>query len=134
MTDLTKITTPFGLLDPETQKALRDWPHGVEVWCGGMWQIIQSSPVNPDFTYRARPAPLTKPSIDWSHIAPEWKWLAVDGDGKAAIYTHEPYKGKTMWDYPGYGSCIYVGGLFASYTPGTCDWTESLVQRPEVAR
>ena len=30
--DLTDNKTPFGLLTPEEQEHLRNWPHGVEVW------------------------------------------------------------------------------------------------------
>jgi len=62
MTDLTKITTPFGLLDVKTQQALRDHLAAggeVEVFNNGWREIVGAdfyfgSPV----TYRAKPKPL----------------------------------------------------------------------------
>jgi hypothetical protein len=62
MADLTKITTPFGLLDVKTQEALRDYVFAggeVEVFNNGWHKIVGSdfffgSPV----TYRAKPKPL----------------------------------------------------------------------------
>lgn len=131
MTDLTKITTPFGLLDPETQEALRKWEHGVEcfsassVWC---------EPINMVFfahcTYRARPAPLVPDTIDWSHVAPEWKWMARDGRGGVMLYNDEPHISVgDIWDC---GSGDYhEAEAFASYRRGTVAWQDSLVERPE---
>ncbi len=72
----------------------------------------------------------TKPSIDWSHVKGEYKWLSVDKDGCAYVYTDEPERsGSDCW-YSHNGGLNKVNGL-ASYTPGTCDWKESLVERPE---
>lgn len=58
MTDLTKITTPFGLLDPETQGALMDHCGPWEVFTDQGWEK-PSEPVGwfPARTYRVRPAP-----------------------------------------------------------------------------
>jgi hypothetical protein len=55
--DLTKITTPFGLLDEATQKALRE--------CGGPWQCVSDfgwtelphASFLPRLTYRQKPQP-----------------------------------------------------------------------------
>lgn len=127
--DLTKIDRPFGLLDPETQEALRKWEHGVEcfnatsVWC---------EPINMVFfahcTYRARPAPLVPDTIDWSHVAPEWKWMARDEDGLVYFYTGKPNMGAYNWDsISEWEYCT----AFASYRRGTVAWQDSLVQRPE---
>lgn len=58
MTDLTQITTPFGLLDEETQQALRDWPHGLEVFCpSSEWRDAGCEHFFNDIAYRAKPAP-----------------------------------------------------------------------------
>ncbi len=62
MIDLTKITTPFGLLEDETQKALHDHLAAggeVEVFNNGWHDVVHAdfcftSPV----TYRAKPKPL----------------------------------------------------------------------------
>lgn len=55
MTDLTKITTPFGLLDEATQEALRE--------CGGPWEVFYDDGWNVTYqpgwfynlAYRQRP-------------------------------------------------------------------------------
>lgn len=59
MTDLTKITTPFGLLDAETQKALREhggpyemffnegWRTGAPVWAGACTYRVKPQPPKP---------------------------------------------------------------------------------------
>ena len=71
-----------------------------------------------------------KPSIDWSHVKGEYKWLSVNKDGSAYVYTNEPERsGSDCW-YSHNGSFNEVNGL-ASYTPGTCDWQDSLVKRPD---
>jgi len=128
MMDLTKLTTAFGLLDAETQQALRDWPHGWDVYdIWGAWQTLMGPMWMPNNVYRARPAPVTKPSIDWSHVAEGWNWLAVDANSLAYVYEHLPEWGESGW--------MSSGGLtnapvFASYRPGTCDWRDSLICRP----
>lgn len=69
MTDLTKITTPFGLLDAETQEALK--AHGGP-WeflnLSGSWNKLVSPAWQLDSTYRVRPAP-PKPRECWSYDA-----------------------------------------------------------------
>ena len=72
----------------------------------------------------------TKPSIDWSHVKGEYKWLSVDKDGSVYVYGNEPeHSGRDYW-YSQEGIHYEVSGL-ASYTPGTCDWKDSVVKRPE---
>jgi hypothetical protein len=61
MTDLTKITTPFGLLDAQTQQALRDHHYvgggTVEIFHNG-WTEIHDPSFSSSATYRAKPKPL----------------------------------------------------------------------------
>lgn len=66
MTDLTKITTPFGLLDAETQEALRAHGGPYEVWAsGGEW--IPTNPAwNLSLVTRVKPQP-PKPREWWVH-------------------------------------------------------------------
>ena len=71
-----------------------------------------------------------KPSIDWSHVKGEYKWLSVDKDGSAYVYEDEPERSGSDYWFSHNGSLNEVNGL-ASYTPGTCDWQDSLVKRPE---
>lgn len=63
--DLTKITTPFGLLDKETQDALKAWPHGHEIYdMDGKWCSVDVPLFNVGFAYRACHAP-KKPREFW---------------------------------------------------------------------
>ncbi len=60
MVDLTKIEKPFGLLDAQTQEALRAWPHGVEFFNNvGRWRDALAPDWSSGLTYRAKPAPVT---------------------------------------------------------------------------
>ena len=72
----------------------------------------------------------TKPSINWSHVKDEYKWLSVDATGSAYVYEDEPERSESDHWYSHKGSLSEVNGL-ASYIPGTCDWKDSLVKRPE---
>lgn len=74
-------------------------------------------------------AAIIKPSIDWSQIKDEYKWLAVDENDSAFVFEKEPsIDGAPYW-YIG-GTYFEVNGL-VSYSRGTCDWKYSLVKRPE---
>lgn len=128
MTDLTKLTTPFGLLDPETQEALKAHGGPYEFFDGSDWQSTSRCDDTPTLAHRVKPQPLTKPSIDWSHVAPEYKWLARDESGYVFLYPEQPFAYNGIWKCDG-----RFGGyrMFASCTPGTCDWRDSLVERPE---
>ena len=71
-----------------------------------------------------------KPSIDWSQINDKYKWLAVDANECAYVYENEPnIDGSTFWCS---SSATYfpVNGL-VSYSRGTCDWKDSLIERPK---
>jgi hypothetical protein len=136
---LTNITTPFGLLDPETAKALKE--------CGGPWEFYTDHGIwkpadDPAWVWRTvyRKAADTKPSIDWTHIAEGWNWLARDADGLGFLYTEKPQVFTTCWMGEGkeyarthtsyrFGTCDWRNSLI-SYRPGTCDWRESLICRP----
>ena len=72
----------------------------------------------------------TKPSIDWTHVNEKFKWLAVDVNGEAYVYENEPKVGVDSYWLCQEGTLYEVNGL-ASYTPGTCDWKDSLIERPK---
>lgn len=75
----------------------------------------------------------TKPSIDWSQIKDEYKWLAVDVNNCAYVYENEPnIDGIAYWCSSG-ATYFNVNGL-VSYSRGTCDWKDSLVKRPELVQ
>ncbi len=62
--DLTKITTPFGLLPPETQKALKEHGGEIEVYGDPDWKPKSLDPWFGNLTYRVRPEP-PKPREWW---------------------------------------------------------------------
>ena len=71
---------------------------------------------------------LTKPSIDWSHVSPEYNYLVQDSDGEGYLCGEEPACVESGWCAESH----YVSAnALASYVPGTCDWQDSLVKRPE---
>ena len=73
---------------------------------------------------------VTKPSIDWTQIKDEYKWLAIDVNECAYVYENEPnIDGSAYWCSSS-ATYFHVNGL-VSYSRGTCDWEDSLVKRPE---
>lgn len=80
-------------------------------------------------TDRIKPKELIPDSIDWSHVAPEYKWMARDEDGKAYLHIAEPDIGPSEWHSD--ETLVYgYAQTFASYKQGTVDWKDSLVKRP----
>jgi hypothetical protein len=62
---LTAITTPFGLLDAETQEALRAHGGPWEYWSGHRWMAPDERPGwFPELAYRVKPSP-PKPREWW---------------------------------------------------------------------
>lgn len=57
MIDLTKITTPFGLLDEETKEALKSHKGEIEIYTSGGWCVCVRPPWDCACTYRAKPGP-----------------------------------------------------------------------------
>ena len=71
--------------------------------------------------------PKTKPSIDWSQIKSEYKWLARDSNGAPHVFAHEPECLVAQW----YAHFPYArADSLVSYALGDCDWKDSLVERP----
>ena len=71
---------------------------------------------------------VTKPSIDWSHVSSEYNYLVQDSDGEGYLCGEEPSRVKSGWN----ARSPYISATaFTSYEPGTCDWRNSLVKRPE---
>ncbi len=129
--DLTKIDKPFGELDRETKIALfAAWVDGdgLEHYSSSAGEWVYTEVPSWNSRVRYRKAAPTKPSIDWDHVSCEFKWMAKDSDGRTFVYNAPPCLGFRRWDFYG----IYViATAFASFTPGTCDWKDSLVRRPE---
>lgn len=88
------------------------------------WQIIEPPAWLEDWEYRIK---LTKPSINWEHVAPEYVALATDSDGNSFIYTRIPEATANTWT----AACpCKSADVFQSFVKGTCDWKDSLVIRP----
>ena len=73
---------------------------------------------------------VTKPSIDWTQIKDEYKWLAVDVNECAYVYENEPTIATSAYWCSSSATYFHVNGL-VSYSRGTCDWEDSLIQRPD---
>ena len=68
-----------------------------------------------------------KPSIDWSHVSPEYNYLAQDENGDGYLCGKNPQRTNMIWSM----EAPYISATtFTSYEPGTCDWKDSLVKRP----
>ena len=70
---------------------------------------------------------VTKPSIDWDHVSEDFQYLAQDSNGVCYLYSGKPSQGERQW-VPDM-LCTSTGS-FASFVPGTCNWEDSLVERP----
>ena len=77
-------------------------------------------------TCQSKPQEL-KPSIDWNHVSEGFQYLAMDADGESYLYTDKPQQGEWQWMSI---LRLAVADHFASFTYGTCDWKDSLVERP----
>ena len=98
----------------------------IESLAGDAWRLS----IEPTFNWHAYDyrVAVTKPSINWDHVHPDYKWMATDQNGKVFLHTIKPHIDGEYW----------IGGLYAhtysyaSFVPGTCDWRASLVVRPGV--
>ena len=70
---------------------------------------------------------VTKPSIEWSHVSPEYNYLAMDANGRGYLCGKNPHRMGTAW---GMEAPYISATTFTSYEPGTCNWKDSLVKRP----
>jgi hypothetical protein len=125
MADLTKITTPFGLLDKETQAALKAHEGEIEIYyyVNG-WRVV-----SPSFfitsTYRAKPLDLP----EWpTGLLPEWKWIAKDSNGQVYAYKEKPERLWNVWEKDWEG--IRIDHLIPISFDGI-PWKQAIIQRPE---
>jgi hypothetical protein len=144
---------PFGeLSDEEKGELLLEWYSGKRIEYlraePDMWKPFNYSFgtwLSPHAIYRIAPEPLIPDSINWDHVAPEWKYMVRLPNGDAILLRAEPIRdcgGKAVlcgsdawqmareptWDF--YGMTSASAHLFASYKRGTVDWKDSLVIRP----
>ncbi|MFP3758507.1 hypothetical protein SB751_32000, partial [Cupriavidus sp. SIMBA_020] len=76
----------------------------------GKWFAVEPPVWWPGHFYRVLPKPeeLVLPSIDWSHVAPQWKWLVQDEGGVVTLFDHRPMLSEPvgLWGFAA------VGGKF----------------------
>lgn len=123
----------FGELSVEEQNELFQFElNGGEIECNRScieeWCTKRAPSWHKAAIYRKA---LTKPSIDWSHVHSDYNWIASDSGGDTYVYSEEPLVDicGTCWVHP--AMIIIYADVFSSYKPGTCDWKDSLVKRPE---
>jgi hypothetical protein len=68
-----------------------------------------------------------KPSIDWDQVPAEFNAMATDRGTTTWLYEKAPTLGINTWWEVG---LEHPAHYFSSFTPGTCDWKDSLVLRP----
>lgn len=81
------------------------------------------------YSYEYRVKQVVPDSIDWSHVAPEYKWMARDESGDTFLFGNKPGSEDGQWKTLSRDLASVSG--FISYTRGTTDWEDSLVARPE---
>ena len=79
-----------------------------------------------DWSYHPYRIAKTPDTINWSHVAPEFKYMARDLHGRALLYQSKPKIMDTVW----VGHPNTFADYFLSYRKGTVDWKDSLVIRP----
>ncbi|ACG60343.1 hypothetical protein phiPLPE_21 [Iodobacter phage PhiPLPE] len=90
---------------------------------------------DPDFNDNLQWRIKCKPSINWEHVHPSIVAMATECGVtylfRTAPVLHNEYR---CWDQDGCWDGDYYCGVepFASFTPGTCEWRDSLVMRPVV--
>lgn len=131
---LEENTTPWGLLSQEMREAFREHPitdlEEYSGFCG--WIVTNMFPTESSArTLRKRTIPLTKPDIPWGFIRPKFKWAARSGSGLVFAYQKEPvlYTKGECWLST--RASILIDNELLAFDPGTCDWKDSLVQRPD---
>jgi hypothetical protein len=124
MTDLTKIEKPFGLLDDETQDALREYDGTIEVFTGSTWRSSIGNFDGPA-TYRAKPAKLPEWPVG---LHPEWRWIAMDEDGQVYAYKEKPSRSFCLWDSA--GPSRRIDDLIPISFDGI-PWRDAIIQRPK---
>ena len=73
---------------------------------------------------------VAKPSINWKHVQSRFRWIAQDAEGGCWLYEDKPVEDEDEAEWKcSSGDCTSAEGLI-SLIPGTCDWEDSLVERP----
>ena len=83
-----------------------------------------------DRAYRVRPKPKATPMIvPWESLADWINWVARDSNGEIWGYNKKPTLENLQWRPTGELCFSNLSGV--KIEPGTCDWSDSLQQRPQ---
>ena len=143
MQDLTKLTTPIGLLrhdDPETAAALEAHAKAggrVAFFNGATWfAIAAATRFDPVLAYRAIPPvrvldePPHVPDAVWRVLDPGIVAITQDSSGALSAHRSKPdNSGCGPWWVS--NPCQPITGLFPGIRPGKGDWRKMIVRRPE---
>ena len=80
------------------------------------------------FLYYYRVA-LTKPSINWDHVSPQFNYMATGAEGSTFLYESKPTCSTSLNSWRFLGEVGFVES-HSSFKKGNCDWKDSLVCRP----
>ena len=133
MTDLTKNKKALGLLKPEDIHRIEAAPKEEVLFFDGMnWGPCKQRYLSLHFTYRLKPQELTKPSPPWEHLADWVKYVARDEDGVLWCFESEPELLEKRGVWVAYIDHTLGIPTMLKIDPGTCDWRDSLVKRPDL--
>jgi hypothetical protein len=125
--DLRALEKPLGMYPEEVREALQKHGGPYQRFDGPHWGRIPEPRFSLDSAYRLAPGPLTKPDPPW-HILADWvQWVARDEDGEFWAFNEKPELGKSAW----WDAYSWETLRTLKFDPGTCDWRDSLVERPE---
>ena len=91
------------------------------------WVIATDIELSLDCSYQIPVSPIT---VDWSHLATKWIYIAKDEDGSVYAYTSKPILRGNIWNNEVDESCELDHEILASLSPGMIDWRDSLIKRP----
>lgn len=89
------------------------------------WIPLKMGSWNSNWQYRIAKTPDT---INWDHVAPEFKYMARDKEGFGYLYVNKPFPRDDVWTAD--DGKLTKQENYASYRKGNVDWNESLVIRP----
>jgi hypothetical protein len=121
--DLRALEKPLGMYPEEVREALQKHGGPYEWFNGERWRSCEEL----DMEFAQRLAPLTKPAPPWNMLADWVQWVARDEDGEFWAFNEKPELGKSAW----WDAYSWETLRTLKFDPGTCDWRDSLVERPE---
>ena len=122
--DLTKIREPFGLLDDETQAALKAHGGPYEMFSARGWAEVTPAWTK-NLTYRAKPQPPRKTVYPWGALDDRIKWAAVDGWGDLCLAERKMHPNDPSW----VNAEDALAGII-KFQRGDEPWQETLQCRP----